>query len=158
MVKIFWTEMAMTTTTAWNNVTFLDQSSNSSCVLSLSLKLSPSAFSFCPSTWLSHPLPSTASTRRMYAFSWRSICLAQMMDPANGGKSRTRLISHALLWGYCTYKANAHTRARLASNTDSEVYWISRIKHTLYTRIQGIPIRIRKKITIHCPHIFNKNR
>ena len=45
--------------------TFLDQSSNSSCVFSFCLKLSPSAFSLCPSTWFSHPLPRTSSTRRM---------------------------------------------------------------------------------------------
>ena len=54
-------------------LTFLDQSSKSSCVLSLFLKLSPSALSFWPSTWLSQPLPSTSSTRRRYAVNWRSI-------------------------------------------------------------------------------------
>lgn len=81
-----------TSITAEHKITFLDQSSNSSWVLSFSLKLSPSAFSFCPSTWFSQPLPRTSSTRRMYAFSWRSICRAHVIDPANGGKSRTRLI------------------------------------------------------------------
>lgn len=46
-------------------LTFLDQSSNNSWVLSFCLKLSPSAFSLCPSTWFSQPLPRTSSTRRM---------------------------------------------------------------------------------------------
>jgi len=56
------------------SLTFLDHSSKSSPVLSLFLKLSPSALSFCPSTWLSQPFPSTSSTRRRYADNWRSIC------------------------------------------------------------------------------------
>ena len=53
--------------------TFFDHSSKSSWVLSFWRKLSPSAFSLCPSTWFSQPFPRTSSTRRMYADNWRSI-------------------------------------------------------------------------------------
>ena len=53
--------------------TFFDHSSKSSWVLSFWRKLSPSAFSLCPSTWFSQPFPRTSSTRRMCADNWRSI-------------------------------------------------------------------------------------
>ena len=119
-----------------SDVTFLDQSSNSSCVLSFSLKLSPSAFSFCPSTWLSHPLPSTASTRRIYASSCRSICLAHIIDPDNGGKSRTRLMWHELLLGYCTCKEKAYQRWETdTAPITKSVTWI---QPDLYYSIYGL--------------------
>lgn len=69
--------------------TFRAQSWNTSEVESLARKLSPSAFNFWPSICDSHPLPRTSSTRFKYMVSWLSICRAQIIEPATGGKSRT---------------------------------------------------------------------
>ena len=110
--------------TIQHKITFRDQSSKSSWVLSFSRKLSPSALSFWPSTWLSHPLPRTASTRRMYASSWRSICLAQMMEPASAGKSLTRLMWHARLCGYCTCNAKQR-KPECTFGRDANRHWVS---------------------------------
>lgn len=74
----FWPKVPYLT---WFSVlTFLDQSSNSSWVFNFCLKLSPSAFSLCPSTWFSQPFPRTSSTRLMYADSWRSIWSRKLID------------------------------------------------------------------------------
>ena len=47
---------------------------------------------YCIVLWFSQPLPSTASMRHINLFSSRSICLTQMIDPANGDKSGAWLI------------------------------------------------------------------
>lgn len=112
----FWPKVPYLT---WFSVlTFLDQSSNSSWVFNFCLKLSPSAFSLCPSTWFSQPFPRTSSTRLMYADSWRSIWSRKLIDFYNYVLWLSRLLPNYIVKGKCSqtqlsiltrlYKQNVH--------------------------------------------------
>ncbi|CAN7945357.1 unnamed protein product [Ixodes pacificus] len=115
-------------------LTTRDHSSKMGWVLSLERKLSASLFNFCPSTWFSQPLPRTSSTRFMYTDNWRRrTCLAQMMEPATGGRSLARLMRQALLWVYCTL--NFSCSASMSSLTRCiSCVWYSRMAPRMWGR------------------------